>query len=352
MSTTRVLVTGVSSESVGGQVCKALQHKASDYFVVASSMKKSIVPEALIHEFLEVPAANAENYIQQIEQIVQEYQIEFVIPGSEPELVRLVEHRERLKRLGAVLLANSLQIIQNCLDKEKTFPLLIELGFAVPKTYSLSDYKTREHPLEQFPFIIKPKSGAGSASVFIAQDREELEFFVNYILKNKGEPMIQEYIGTAEDEYTVGVLHSPTGDLIGKFGIRRFIASGISNKISVINRTGQDRFGSRLVVSSGVSQGEITTFEPVLETATEIARALGSIGPLNIQGRWNGQQFIPFEINPRFSGTSAMRAIAGFNEPDCLMRSYRGEMNFEMNWTYPGRFTRHLVERLSQSDRN
>jgi carbamoyl-phosphate synthase large subunit len=350
MSTTRVLVTGVSSESVGGQVCKALQHKASDYFVVASSMKKSIVPEALIHEFLEVPAANAENYIQRVEQIVQNYQIEFVIPGSEPELVRLVEHREGFNRLGAVLLANSLEIIQNCLDKEKTFPLLTKLGFAVPKTYSLHDFKILEHPLEQFPYIIKPKSGAGSASVFIAQDFEELEFFVNYILKNKGEPMIQEYVGTPEHEYTVGVLHSPTGDLIGRFGIRRFIASGISNKISVINRTGQDCFGSRLVVSSGVSQGEITNFEPVLETATEIARALGSIGPLNIQGRWNGEQFIPFEINPRFSGTSAMRAMAGFNEPDLLIQAYKDASEVgssDITARRSGVFSRHLIERLT-----
>jgi carbamoyl-phosphate synthase large subunit len=349
MSTTRVLVTGVSSESVGGQVCKALQHKASDYFVVASSMKKSIVPEALIHEFLEVLAANAENYIQQIEQIVQEHQIEFVIPGSEPELVRLVEHREGFKRLGAVVLANSLEIIQNCLDKEKTFPLLTKLGFAVPKTYSLYDFKTREHLLEQFPYIIKPKSGAGSASVFIAQDIEELEFFVNYILKNKGEPMIQEYVGTAEDEYTVGVLHSPTGDLIGRFGIRRFITSGISNKISVLNRTVNQHLGSRLVVSSGVSQGEITNFEPVLETAVRIAQGLGSIGPLNIQGRWNGEQFIPFEINPRFSGTSGMRAMAGFNEPDLLIQAYKGSSEVGSSNTVMrlGVFSRHLIERLT-----
>ena len=83
MSKTRVLVTGVSSESVGGQVCKALQHKASDYVVIASSMKKSIVPEALIHEGLEVPAANAENYIHQIEQIVQEHQIEVTLQGGD-----------------------------------------------------------------------------------------------------------------------------------------------------------------------------------------------------------------------------------------------------------------------------
>jgi carbamoyl-phosphate synthase large subunit len=29
---------------------------------------------------------------------------------------------------------------------------------------------------------------------------------------------------------------------------------------------------------------------------------------------------IPFEINPRFSGTTSLRALAGYNEPDVLVR--------------------------------
>jgi carbamoyl-phosphate synthase large subunit len=31
---------------------------------------------------------------------------------------------------------------------------------------------------------------------------------------------------------------------------------------------------------------------------------------------------VPFEFNPRFSGTTAMRAHFGFNEPAMLIRSY------------------------------
>ena len=42
--------------------------------------------------------------------------------------------------------------------------------------------------------------------------------------------------------------------------------------------------------------------------------------PINIQCRFVAGEVIPFEINPRFSGTTSLRALAGYNEPDVLVR--------------------------------
>ena len=74
-----------------------------------------------------------------------------------------------------------------------------------------------------------------------------------------------------------------------------------------------------LALSSGISQGAIVHFPELSREAETIATALGSNGPLNIQGRWDGVHFLPFEINPRFSGTTPIRAMAGFNEPEILI---------------------------------
>ena len=38
------------------------------------------------------------------------------------------------------------------------------------------------------------------------------------------------------------------------------------------------------------------------------------------QCRYVGDQVVTFEINPRFSGTTFIRALAGYNEPDLLLR--------------------------------
>ena len=46
-----------------------------------------------------------------------------------------------------------------------------------------------------------------------------------------------------------------------------------------------------------------------------VARALRPFGACNFQLRLRGQEPVAFEINPRCSGTTAARALAGFNEP-------------------------------------
>jgi carbamoyl-phosphate synthase large subunit len=54
-----------------------------------------------------------------------------------------------------------------------------------------------------------------------------------------------------------------------------------------------------------------------------IAEKLGSTGPLNFQGRMHNGKFYIFEINPRFSGTSFMRAMSGFNEADLWIKNLK-----------------------------
>jgi carbamoyl-phosphate synthase large subunit len=77
-----------------------------------------------------------------------------------------------------------------------------------------------------------------------------------------------------------------------------------------------------LAISSGVSQGRVGRFEQVTKQCEEIALALGARGPLNIQCRLVEGRVVVFEINPRFSGTTSLRAMVGYNEPDVLVRRH------------------------------
>lgn len=52
------------------------------------------------------------------------------------------------------------------------------------------------------------------------------------------------------------------------------------------------------------------------------AKEMASRGPLNIQCRKVEEKVYPFEINPRFSGTTSLRALVGYNEPDILVRKH------------------------------
>jgi carbamoyl-phosphate synthase large subunit len=76
------------------------------------------------------------------------------------------------------------------------------------------------------------------------------------------------------------------------------------------------------VLSSGISQGEFRWFKEVCRVCEDIAEKIGSTGPLNIQLRLVNGKVRPFEINPRFSGTTSSRALTGYNEPEFYIRKY------------------------------
>ncbi len=344
MRSVRVLVTGVSDHSVGGQICKALSLANNSYTVIAANMEDSDLIGLPFDEKVILPRCGAEGYFSALLDFIHTKEIDFIAPGSEPELRLLSTKREDLKMLGTVLLANTAFVIETCQDKGKTFEVLHEKGIRIPVTFRNPEDKLRSDFERGFPWIIKPIRGSGTAGVAIAQDYEEVIFYSRYIRMTGEEPIAQEYFGTPEQEYTVGVLHDKDGIHIGTFAIQRQILTGLSARLKVLNRTTRKDLGVWLALSSGITQGRTTDFKPVLNACAKIAESIGSRGPLNIQGRWDGHDFIPFEINPRFSGTTSMRAMAGFNEPELLIERYRGNFLHPPTQLKRGVFTRRLVE--------
>ena len=320
-----VLVTGVGGGSIGEQVCKSLLNGLHNYKIIATNTTTEAT-RIIASDAAEVlPLASSGDYMDQLLKIIHAYNVRFLIPGSEPELIKISKKLKIFTDQNIKVLINAPEIISICVDKQRTFKFLSKNGFHIPKTTILNSDNLNENIEFSFPCIVKPSlGGGGSASTFLAQDLEELMFFVKYLVKYGHVPLLQEYIPDAENEYTVGVLHSPFGDLLGTVVLRRQILSGLSNRLKVKNCTGKNEMGSTLAVSSGISQGEIVEFEPVQKTAEAIAQKLQSVGPLNIQGRWNGSEFVPFEINPRFSGTTPMRSLAGFNEPELMINAWLG----------------------------
>ena len=81
------------------------------------------------------------------------------------------------------------------------------------------------------------------------------------------------------------------------------------------------------MISSGYSRGHIGPYEEICSTASAIAEAVGSRGPLNIQGRIDADGcFVPFELNPRFSASTYLRTLAGFNEVDHFIKCRLGRL--------------------------
>ena len=204
--------------------------------------------------------------------------------------------------------------------------------------------------IDWFPVVVKPSvGGGGSANVYIAQSVNELMGLAAYLEldKNNQEFVIQQYVGLPEDEYTVGILHDLDGNFIDSVAVRRELNGGLNVRMSVINKNLNNNLGPNLVISSGISQGIIGKFENITNQCREIAEALGSKGPLNFQCRFVEGKVQIFEINPRFSGTTSLRAMIGFNEPDLLIDRHVLGREIETNKNWPTvKIERTLVEHI------
>jgi carbamoyl-phosphate synthase large subunit len=213
-------------------------------------------------------------------------------------------------------------VLETCLNKDSTVRFLKTHGFAAPHTFRIEGEQDLK-AITTFPVVLKPYvGGGGSADVWVAQDAEELRAFARHLIAGGRRLIVQEYVGSPDREFTVGVLVSMDGEIINSIALRRRTDSALSVRLRVPNRTSRSDLGETLVISSGISQGDIGPFPEVTTPCEAVAVALGARGPINIQCRQIGHRIVIFEINPRFSGTTSLRAMVGYNEPDVLVREH------------------------------
>ncbi|HEX9400928.1 MAG TPA: ATP-grasp domain-containing protein [Anaeromyxobacter sp.] len=324
-----VLVTGVGPGSTGEQVYKALRFGRRRYRITVANMDLERAVVAPGARRIALPPASDAGYLDALADAANAVGARFLVPGSDVELVRVAAGREALgRRTPAIPLVNDLAVITLCSDKGESAAAVSRAGLRAPRTLDCASVEAvlagAARDGLRFPLVLKPRKGGGSADVFVVQDAEELRFHAERILQGAAKAIVQEYVGDPAGEFTVGVLHLPDGTLAGSFALRRDLSSLLSVRSRAPNRTGRSELGPQLVVSSGFSQGDVEDFPEVRAQAERVAAAVGSRGPLNVQGRLVDGELVVFEVNPRFSGTEAMRAMAGWNAAEALVEWHLG----------------------------
>jgi carbamoyl-phosphate synthase large subunit len=346
----RVLVTAIGGGGHGDQILKALRLATPGRYTIFGADANVNCPQAaLVERFVTLPLAGDPEYLPTLLRACKELSVQALFHGCEPELLLFAANRQLFEAQGIFLPINDSALIQLCMNKGKTSARLAELGFPAPRYVNVS-HESELEGIDWFPVVVKPAvGGGGSANVYIAQDMKELKALATFL--GLGDItrgfMIQEYVGTPDQEFTVGVLHDLDGQYVNAIAVKRHLNSGLSVRTSVSNRTDRRELGPRLVISSGVSQGDIGRFHEVTGQCREIADRLGSRGPLNLQCRFVDGRVRVFEINPRFSGTTSLRAMIGLNEPDLLMRRHLLGENIGQDATYKeATILRSLTETL------
>ena len=347
MNSINVFVTGVGGGGHGEQILKALKMAKTNYTIIGGDMSPYSKGLLEVHHGYILPSATDPDYISSILKICKRHDVSALFHGSEPELKVMSANRAVLEAHGLFLPINPDHVIETCMDKVKLFDFLKMKGFHYVNYRKIVSLQGLED-FDVFPAILKPSVGSGgSDNTFIAQNKEELLCFGRYLFSIYPEFIIQEYIGNPDCEYTVGVLMSMDGQLLNSIAVKRNILSSLSNHLKVKNRTQNKKLGNIIAISSGISQGEIGPFPEVTKQCEEVALALGARGPLNIQCRLVDEKVYIFEINPRFSGTTSLRAMVGLNEPDVLIRKHILNETIEPHFKYgSGIILRGLSESL------
>jgi carbamoyl-phosphate synthase large subunit len=350
----RILVTAIGGGGHGDQILKALRIANDTRFEIFGADSNQHCPQAgLVEQFTVMPKATDPSYLDKFLAYCREMRIQALFHGCEPELKVFAANRQRIEAQGIFLPINPTGLIELCMDKSATNARLEELGFKPPRFVHVSE-RAALGAIDWFPVVVKPAvGGGGSANVMIAQDAAELRALGDYFdLGGRAKNfMVQEYVGTPDHEYTVGVLSSMDGEYINAIAVRRHLSGGLNVRAVVPNRTSNKALGQALVVSSGVSHGDIGRFESVTSQCRKIAAGLGARGPLNIQCRLVDQVVKVFEINPRFSGTTSLRAMVGFNEPDVLLKQRFFGEKLQVDFPYrEATILRSLVETVVETE--
>jgi carbamoyl-phosphate synthase large subunit len=332
-----VMVTAIGGIGYGDQILKALRlAPAGRYHIVGGDARRECPQFNRVDQAVVLPRADSADYVDAVLAVCRRAKIRALFPGCEPELKVVAANRARFAAAGIFVPVNRPEMITQCMDKAACMAALDQAGFAPPRYVEITQVADLAG-IDFFPVVVKPtRISGGSIDCYIAQDAGELQALAAYLHLGSDARsfIVQEYVGTPADEYTVGILYDMDGNYINGIACRRDLGSLLNVRLKVANRTSRSDLGPTLVISSGVSHGDMGRYPEIVAQCRAVADIFKPQGPVNVQCRFVDGQVRVFEINPRFSGTTSLRAMVGYNEPDVLVRKHLFGESIAQNFPY------------------
>lgn len=238
-----------------------------------------------------VPMASHPDYHDAMTRLLALERPDAVLVGTDVELAYFAANRPELESaFDTHVVVSSPRVVSIADDKWLTFKFFKEAGFSPPDSVLPGD----EHALLDrvgFPLVVKPRRGARSVGVSIVHSERELAA----ALERGNGQVIQECVGTADQEYTAGFV-AFEGQCHASITMRRDLRDGNTYRAFPMPDFKHDADLRRMV------------------------EALDVYGPVNLQFRLVGDRVAVFEINGRFSGTTPLRGLVGFPEVEMVLR--------------------------------
>lgn len=290
----RVGVTGVGS-LLGQGILRATKSSSLPLTTVGLCLDRYATGLYWCDESMYIPMAKEDGYLTALVEAITEARLDVLLMGTDAELEKVAANRAEIENsTGAKILISSPFVIELGDDKYKTAKFFEDAG--CPSTSSV--LPTSDAVVQSlidkvgFPLIVKPRNGARSHGVVKVQSLEQL----NEVVADTKGPVVQECVGEDDAEYTASGLCFG-GECKAVIVMRRELKDGNTYRAFVVRD------------------------EYLEKTVREWTELVNPEGPINFQFRLD-KRGVPkvFEINSRFSGTTPLRAKAGFNEVEMCLR--------------------------------
>jgi carbamoyl-phosphate synthase large subunit len=222
------------------------------------------------------------DYLQRLELFINKHDIDLIIPIAEPEL-RFFAEQNILKTIGkAKMITASALALEIGFDKFKTAEFLKRENLPFPETFLAKSLQR----IDNFPVILKSKTGSGSKDIHKINSIEEFLFHTKNTIDDY---VVQEFISDEKGEFTCCVFRSSSDEIRTQI-FKRELTGGYSG------------------------YGQVIKNKNITILLENISKKINLKGSINVQLRIKNNIPYVFEINPRFSSTVLFRHLFGFED--------------------------------------
>jgi len=288
-----VLVTGAGG--TGGVATIQTLTQTTEFRVIGVDMNPKAVGLYVADEGLVVPPATADDWVESLQDILLEYDVDAVLPLIDEEVEQIAGLRATCPDTAFV--APEASFVETCLDKYRLMSALDSAGINIPNTWSVEEALELRDPA--YPVILKPRTERGGRGVHLVESPAELRDTLAETTRDRGDLLAQEYIdGTEFTTSVVCTVDSSVLSVVPKEALRK--------DRSTIHGVTRDR-------------------PEVTKSCARIVENFEPGGPINVQQICDADG-VPhvIEINPRFSSSACLTVEAGVNEVEILVRDALG----------------------------
>lgn len=304
-----ILLTSAGRRTYLVEYFKEALHMAQEPGLVHAANSKVSPAFFAADKTVVTPLIYSREYIPFLLDYCRRWDIRLLIPLFDLDLPALSGAREAFEEQGTIVVTAGAWAVEVCNDKWNTYKTLTNQGIPTPKTWlNVEEVKEAEKAgMASYPFILKPRWGMGSLSVYQADNQEELlvlekkirreirESYLKYeAVQDQANVLIQEKI----KGYELGL--DVVNDLEGNF------------RVAVVKKKGAMRAGE-------TDESETVENPELAQLGGKLSRLLRHRGNLDVDVLEEDGSYYVLEMNARFGGGYPFSHAAGLHLPYALV---------------------------------